>query len=220
LKGELLIIATPIGNLQDITIRAIDTLKNVDLIACEDTRRTRILTSHYRISKPLVSFYSYNKVKKMDTFISHLKNGKTIGLVSDAGTPGISDPGYSIIKAAIDNNIPVRSIPGPSALISALVVSGKPTHKFAFEGFLSNKSGQRRKSLCNFAKEKRTIILYESPHRLLKLLSDMFKILGNREIVCARELTKKFEEVKRGKISELIEYFSNNKARGEFIVIF
>jgi len=218
-KGELLIIATPIGNLEDITIRAINSLKSVDIIACEDTRRTRILTAHYSISKPLVSFYSYNKVKRLDSLISHLLNGKTIGLVSDAGTPGISDPGYTIIKAAIDKGIKVSSIPGPSALISALVSSGKPTHKFLFEGFLSNKSAQRRRRLADLKKEERTVILYESPHRLLKLLKDILDVLGDAEIVCARELTKKFEEIKRGKVSEIIEYFTGFKPRGEFVVI-
>jgi len=140
IAGKLFVIATPIGNLQDITIMAVNTLKTVDLIACEDTRRTGILTREYGINKPLISFYSYNKVKKLDYLISQIKKGRTVGLVSDAGTPGISDPGYTIIKKAIENNITVESIPGPTALINALAVSGKPTNKFVFEGFLSNKS--------------------------------------------------------------------------------
>lgn len=220
IEGKLYVIATPIGNLDDITLRAIDTLKNiVDLIACEDTRRTKILTTKYGISKPLISFYSYNKVKRLDYLMSLLTSGKKIGLVSDAGTPGISDPGYILIKAAIDNNISVESIPGPVGLISALVISGKPTSKFIFEGFLSAKSSQRKKQLSGFKKETRTVILYESPHRLLNFLKDVLEVLGDRQIVCARELTKKFEEIKRAKTSELIEHFTNNKPRGEFIII-
>lgn len=219
IAGRLFIISTPIGNLDDITIRAIDTLKNVDLIACEDTRRTRILTDKYGITKPLISFYSYNKIKRLDYLISQIESGKDVGLVSDAGTPGISDPGYTIIKKALENNIDIESIPGPTALIDALVVSGKPTNKFVFEGFLSNKASQRRKQLKEFKKEKRTIILYESPHRLLKLLNDIIEVLGDVQVVCARELTKKFEEIRREKTSNLIEHFSKNKPRGEFIVI-
>lgn len=219
ITGKLFVIATPIGNLQDITIRAVNTLKAVDLIACEDTRRTSILTREYGISKPLISFYSYNKIKRLDYLIAQLKMGRTVGLVSDAGTPGISDPGYTIIKKAIENNIPVEAIPGPTALINALAISGKPTNKFVFEGFLSNKSHQRRKQLKNLKKETRTIILYESPHRFLKLLNDILEVLGDRQIVCARELTKKFEEVKRLRVSELIEHFSKNRPRGEFVVV-
>lgn len=219
ITGKLFVIATPIGNLQDITIRAVNTLKAVDLIACEDTRRTGILTREYGINKPLISFYSYNKIKRLDYLIAQLKKGRTVGLVSDAGTPGISDPGYTIISRAIENNIPVESIPGPTALIDALVISGRPTNKFVFEGFLSSKSEQRRKQLNKLRKETRTIILYESPHRLLKLLNDILEILGDRQIVCARELTKKFEEVKRARVSELIEHFGKSKPRGEFIVV-
>lgn len=217
--GKLYIIATPIGNLDDITLRAINTLKKVDFIACEDTRRTGVLLKKYDITKRLISFYSYNKIKRLDNLISLLKEGRLIGLVSDSGTPGISDPGYALIKAAIDNNIPVESIPGPVALINALVVSGKPTNKFVFEGFLSNKSQARRRRLTELKNEKRTIIIYESPHRILRLLNDIFDIFGNTQLVCARELTKIFEEIKRGRASELIEYFTKNRPRGEFIVI-
>jgi len=219
LKGTLYVIATPIGNLEDITIRAINTLKSIDMIACEDTRRTRILTERYGINKQLVSFYSYNQMRKTKHLIEELKKGKNIGLVSDAGTPGISDPGYVIIKAAIENEIPVESIPGPAALISALVVSGKPTNKFIFEGFLSNKSGQRRKRLNELKAESRTIIIYESPHRIEKLLKDILDVFGDRSIACVRELTKKFEEIKRGKVSEIVEAFTQKAPKGEFIVI-
>ena len=219
LTGTLYVIATPIGNLEDITIRAINTLKSIDMIACEDTRRTRILTERYGINKQLVSFYSYNQMRKTSYLIEELKKGKNIGLVSDAGTPGISDPGYVVIKAAIENEIPVESIPGPAALISALVVSGKPTNKFIFEGFLSNKSGQRRKRLNELKAESRTIIIYESPHRIEKLLKDILDVFGDRNIACVRELTKKFEEIKRGKVSEIVEAFTQKPPKGEFIVI-
>jgi len=217
--GSLYVVSTPIGNLQDITLRALEVLKSVDLIAAEDTRHTKILTSRYDIRTPLTSFYEHNKITKGRYIIEQLKNGKDVALVSDAGTPGISDPGTSIIKDVITNNIPLIPIPGPAALITALVVSGKPTHKFTFEGFLPSKSGGRRKRLKELAGEKRTVIIYESPHRLVKTLGDALEILGDREIVCARELTKKFEEVKRSKISELASHFTQNKPRGEFILI-
>lgn len=219
IKGNLYIVATPIGNLEDITLRALKVLKAADLIACEDTRRTRILTEKYAITKPLVSFYSHNQIKRLDYLLEKLRNGESIALVSDAGTPGISDPGYAIIRASIDNGINVESIPGPSALISALVSSGKPANKFVFEGFLSNKAGQRRKRLRELKNETRTIILYESPHRLLKLLNDIADILGDRDIVLARELTKKFEEIKRGRVRAAIEHFTNVPPKGEFVII-
>ena len=218
-KGTLYIVSTPIGNLEDITLRAIRILKEVDLIAAEDTRRTRILLDRYNIKKRLVSFYSYNRIKRKDEIINFLKEGRNIALVSDAGTPGISDPGFSLIKGAIENNIQPISIPGPTALIEALVVSGKPTAKFVFEGFLSNKASQRKKRLEFLKKEERTIILYESCHRITKLLSDMLEVMGDKDIVITRELTKKFEEIKREKISVLLEHFSHNRPRGEFIVV-
>jgi len=217
--GTLFIVATPIGNLEDITIRAINTLKSVDIIACEDTRHTSILTQRYDIHKPMVSFYSYNQIKRVDQLINELMGGKNIALVSDAGTPGISDPGFTIIRAAINNGITVSSIPGPSAVIAGLVISGKPTDKFVFEGFLSNKSSQRQKRLQELKQETRTIVLYESPHRILKLLEDINTIMEDREVVCIRELTKKFEEVKRGKASEIKDHFSAKRPQGEFLVI-
>lgn len=213
------IVATPIGNLKDITLRAIEVLKSVDLIACEDTRHTSILTRHYGIVKPLVSYYEYNKITRGEYLIKLLKEGKNIALVSDAGTPGISDPGSHIIKLAIENNIPLTFIPGPAAFIGALVLSGLPTHKFIFEGFLPAKSGTRRKRLKELSPEKKTLIFYESPHRLLKTLADILEILGDREIAVVRELTKKFEEIKRDKTSCLIEHFCKTKPRGEFIII-
>jgi len=218
-KGTLYIVSTPIGNLGDITLRAIEVLKSVDLIAAEDTRRTRILTSHYDIKTPLTSFYEYNKVTKGKFLMERLGEGKSIALVSDAGTPGISDPGWTIIKDAIDKGIRVIPIPGATALISALVVSGKPTHRFSYEGFLPVKKGPRLKRLKELAKDEKTRVFYESPHRLLKTLGDMLEAYGDKEIVCARELTKKFEEVRRERISHQINHFQEQKPLGEFIII-
>ncbi len=214
----LYIVATPIGNLKDITLRAIEILKSVDLIAAEDTRHSKILTNHYNITTPLTSYYEHNKLTKGEYLLSLLKEGKDVALISDAGTPGISDPGFSIINLAIKDNIPVCAIPGPSALITGLVVSGLPTDKFIFEGFLSPKSVSRRRRLQELSNEKRTIVFYESPHRLLKTLNDILDILGNINIVCVRELTKKFEEIKRGRTREVIQYFTDKKPKGEFII--
>ncbi len=215
----LYIVSTPIGNLKDITLRAIEALKEADLIAAEDTRHTKILTSHYGITSPLTSYFEYNKFKKADFLLSLLKKGQKICLVSDSGTPGISDPGYHLIKLAIDNNIPVTVVPGPTALIAALVLSGFPAHKFAFEGFLTPKKAARLKKLQELSQEKRTIILYESPHRIISLLKDIAQVFGNRQIAAVREITKKFEEVKRAPAQELLGYFTNNKPRGEFVII-
>jgi len=220
MPGTLYIVSTPIGNLKDITLRAIEVLKQVSLIAAEDTRHTKILTSHYDIHTPLTSYFQYNRIKKADFLIRILKEGKDIALVSDAGTPGISDPGFTIIRRALEGNITVIPIPGPTAFLTALSVSGLPTNKFVFEGFLSNKASQRRRRLEELSQEERTVIIYESPHRLLKTLRDILDILGDIEIVCARELTKKFEEIRREKISECIRHFSNTEVLGEFIILF
>ncbi|MBL7069723.1 MAG: 16S rRNA (cytidine(1402)-2'-O)-methyltransferase [Candidatus Omnitrophica bacterium] len=217
--GTLYIVSTPIGNLEDITLRAIRILKEVDIIACEDTRHSKILTSKYGIATQLTSYFQYNKIRKADLLIERLKNGSNIALISDAGTPGISDPGAHIIKLAIENEIPLTVIPGPTALIAALVLSGKPTHKFVFEGFLSNKSSQRRKRLKELTSEKRTIVLYESPHRLTKMLDDILDIFGDIQLVVAREVTKKFEEVRRERVSLLKEHFAATPPRGEFILV-
>jgi len=219
MPGTLYIVATPIGNLEDITLRAIETLKTVDLIAAEDTRHTRILLDRYEIKTPTTSYFEYNKVRKTDYLLRVLKEGKSVALVSDAGTPGISDPGYRVIRLSIENNIPVVPIPGPSGLLTALTVSGKPTDKFTFEGFLSNKAEKRRNQLKKLRDEKRTVVLYESPHRILKLLEDILAVYGDTELVLARELTKKFEEIRREKATLLIEHFKSTKPRGEFIVI-
>ena len=220
MSQTLYIVATPIGNLADITFRAIDILKSVDLIACEDTRHTKILLNHYNIKKPLISYFEHNKIKRSKEIIALLNEGKSVALVSDAGTPGISDPGYRIIRDAIDNDIEVVAIPGANAAITALTVSGAPTDRFVFEGFLPNKTTARKKKLLSLKEETRTIIFYESPHRLLKSLSDIKETLGDIDLVIAREITKKFEEIKRGKTVDLIEHFTTNKPRGEFVLVF
>ena len=218
--GTLYIVSTPIGNLEDMTLRAIRTLKEIDLIAAEDTRRAKILLNAYDIKTPVTSFHSYSKKSKSTGLIEKLQAGKNIALISDSGTPGISDPGWTIISECIQRNIPITAVPGPTAFVSALVLSGKPTNKFAFEGFLSNKSARRKKQLETFKGEERTVIVYESPHRIEKFLKDFIEVMGDKDIVLARELTKKFEEVRRGKASEHLEHFEKQKPRGEFIVIF
>jgi len=219
IPGTLYVVSTPIGNLQDITYRAVDVLSLVDLIACEDTRRTKILLDHYQIKKQLISYYEYNKLKRTDQILAYLKQGKSVALVSDAGTPGISDPGYSLIKKVIEENILLEAIPGVSALLTALVVSGMPMHRFCFEGFLPVKSGARRKILENIKLEKKTTVLYESPHRLLKTLNAIRDVFGNKDIVIGRELTKKFEEMLRLPVAEAITYFENKNPKGEFVII-
>jgi len=219
MTGTLYIVGTPIGNLKDITLRAIETLKSVDLIAAEDTRHTKILTSHYGIEKPLTSFFEHNKITKGEYLIDQLKQGKNVALVSDAGMPGISDPGFSIINLAIKNNIEITAIPGPTALVTALVLSGKPSDKFIYEGFLPVKSGSRKNRLKALSSEKRSIIIYESPHRIIRTLEDILEVLGDREIACARELTKKFEEIKRDKVSLVLDFYKKNKPKGEFVIV-
>lgn len=219
MPGTLYIVSTPIGNLADITLRAIETLKSVHLIAAEDTRHTKILLDRYHISAPMTSYFEYNKVQKTEYLLKALQEGKSVALVSDSGTPGISDPGYKIIRMCIDNNIQVVPIPGASGLLAALVSSGKPTDKFTFEGFLSNKSIKRKNQLKKLKEEERTMVLYESPHRILKLLEDVLEVYGDIEIVLARELTKKFEEVRREKVSATLEHFKSKAPRGEFILV-
>ncbi|MFH1837034.1 MAG: 16S rRNA (cytidine(1402)-2'-O)-methyltransferase [Candidatus Omnitrophota bacterium] len=218
--GTLYIVATPIGNLGDMTLRGIETLKKVDLIAAEDTRKTATLMKEYNIENKATSYHSYNLTKKTGELIKKLESGENIALVSDSGTPGISDPGSVLISECVKKDITVTTIPGPAALIAALVISGKPTHKFVFEGFLSNKSARRKKQLEELKEEKRTVIIYESPHRILKFLKDFREIFGEKEIVLAREMTKKFEEVRRGPAEGHIDHFTHTKPRGEFVIIF
>jgi len=215
----LYIVATPIGNLKDITFRAIEVLKEVDMIACEDTRHTRILLTQYDIKAPTTSFFQHNRVMKADVLIKMLQEGKNVALVSDAGTPGILDPGYNLINLAIENNIPMTFIPGPTAFIHALVLSGKPAHKFIFEGFLPNKPISRRNRLVELSKLDYTIIFYESCHRIVSTLEDVSVVWPEKQVCVARELTKKFEEILRAPASELAARFTVSRPRGEFVVI-
>lgn len=215
----LFIVSTPIGNLKDITLRAIETLKSVDLIAAEDTRQTKKLTAAYQIETPLTSYFEHNQVRKTDYLIGLLKEGKKIALVTDAGTPGISDPGYPLIKMAREQNIPMTVIPGPTALIAALTISGLPAHNFVFEGFLPPKSAARRRKLESLSKEERTMIFYESPHRIAKSLRDIAEVLGDPQVACVRELTKKFEEIRQAPAGELADHFSKTTPRGEFVLL-
>ena len=215
----LYIVSTPIGNLKDITLRALETLKSVDLIAAEDTRHTKILLDAYGIAKPLTSFFEHNEDRKTAQLIAWLKDGKNIALVSDAGTPGISDPGYPLVRRAQEEGIKIEVIPGVTALIAALTASGLPSHSFSFEGFLPPKSAARRKKLAELKGLSRTIIFYESPHRLAKALKDIAEVLDNPLVVCARELTKKFEEVKKAPARDLLAHFTLHSPKGEFVVL-
>lgn len=215
----LYIVATPVGNLKDITLRAIEVLKTVDLIACEDTRHTKILLKNYSIKTPTTSFYQHNRFSKGEYIINLLKEGKNIALVSDAGTPGILDPGYSLINLAIKNNLEMTFIPGAAAFINALVLSGKPAHEFFFAGFLVNRQQARKNQLEKLKQLNCTIIFYESCHRILASLEDIQAVFGDKEVVVARELTKKFEEVKRASAKDILESFKKQKPRGEFVVI-
>ncbi|GJL78832.1 MAG: hypothetical protein NPINA01_18210 [Nitrospinaceae bacterium] len=217
-KGSLYIVSTPIGNLEDITLRSVEVLKRVRLVAAEDTRRTRILMNHYGIPTPLSSYHSYNKAKKGPQFIRLLNQGEDIALVSDAGTPGISDPLYHLIQLTLNDAIPVFSLPGPSAVLAALTVSGLPMDRFVFEGFLPLKK-KRKTRLQELSQEKRTLVLYESPHRIHKTLKELYENLGNRKAVLARELTKMHEEVIRGDLRNLTESLRDRKLKGEITLV-
>ncbi len=218
-KGMLYVVSTPIGNLDDITLRALKVLRHVDLIAAEDTRRTRRLLSRFDIHTPLVSYFEHNEFKKLDKLLSHMKRGKEIALVSDAGTPGISDPGYRLIQQAVERGIPVVPIPGPSAVIAALSISGLATDSFYFAGFLPRKGGKRRKLLDKLGDLDGTSIIYESPHRLMKTLGDLLEVCGDRQIVVTRELTKAFEEAIRGRIREVINALEGRRIKGEVTIV-
>ena len=217
--GTLFIASTPIGNLKDITLRALETLKMVDVIACEDTRQTGKLLAHYEIKKPLAALHDHNERFKTPELVNRLKGGQSIALVSDGGTPLISDPGWRLVHEAIAADVPVTWIPGASALLGALVLSGLPVDKFVFEGFLPPKSAARQHRLSFLKQEARTVILYESPHRLVKTLTDIRDIMGDIEIACARELTKLFEEVRREKVSVMCAHFTAHPPRGEFVLV-
>ena len=219
MSGKLYICPTPIGNLEDITYRTLRVLNEVDLIAAEDTRHSMKLLNHFEISKPLTSYFEHNKDTKGIYLINKLLEGENIALISDAGMPGISDPGEDLIRLAIENNIEVDVLPGASAFVIALVGSGLNTYKFAFEGFLDRDKKLRRSRLEEVKEEERTMIFYESPHRLKDTLKDMLKIFGNREISVNRELTKKYQEVIREDIETVINIFNEKEAKGEFVLI-
>ncbi len=216
--GILYIVATPIGNLRDITYRAVEVLREVDLVAAEDTRKTKILLDFYEISKPMVSYYSHNEHRRVPELINRMQYGTSVALVTDAGTPGISDPAYAIVHAAIDAGIAVIPLPGPTAFVSALVASGLPTDAFVFEGFLPMKKG-RQTMLRRLAQEERTVVLYESPHKISKTLNEIHEHFGDRYIVIARELTKKFEEFLRGPVSVVSKELENRAVKGEFVIV-
>jgi len=218
MNGKLYIVSTPIGNLKDITLRALETLEEVQFILCEDTRITSRLLNHYNISKKLISFNAVSEKKKIPNVIKRIKSGENCALVSDAGTPAISDPGVRLISNAIKEQIDVVPIPGTSAVITALTISGIPTDSFIFEGFLPQKKG-RQKKLKVLAEEKRTIILYESTHRIKKLVDELAEYLPDRYIVVCRELTKKFEETWRGYPKEIKEVIDEKISKGEFVVV-
>ncbi len=216
---SLYIVSTPIGNLEDITYRAVKILGQVDLILAEDTRNTRNLLSHYNISKPMFSYHDFNKEKVTPQIIKRLKDQEEIALVSDAGTPGIADPAFNLVREAIKENIPVYPIPGASAILTALVCSGLPTDRFIFEYFLPHKISQRLRLFEQFKTESRTIVFYETPHRIIKVLSEMNQFFTNNFIVIGRELTKIHEEFLRGTPEELIRHFSKKPPKGEMVVI-
>jgi 16S rRNA (cytidine1402-2'-O)-methyltransferase len=218
-KGILYIVSTPIGNREDITLRALRTLKEVDLIAAEDTRHTGLLLRHFGIQTPLSSYFEGNELRKRDLILSRLKQGDRVALVSDAGTPGISDPGFRLIQLVIENQIPVVPIPGPSAAIAALSISGLPTDAFFFKGFLPHKSTKRRGLLEQLKEVRETIIFYESPHRIIETLKDVLDILGDREMVFARELTKIYEEVLRGRVSDIQSQITGRTTKGEITLV-
>ena len=217
-KGVLYIVSTPIGNLEDITFRAIRILKDSSLIAAEDTRRSKVLLSHYNISTPTISYYEHNRYTRIPKLIDHLINGENIALITDAGTPGISDPAYRLIRAAINSDCRVESIPGASASLAALVASGLPTDRFIFEGFLPHKKGRKGK-LEKVKDIDATIIFYESPNRLVRTLNDILEYIGDRPIAIGRELSKKFEEIMRGRVSDILSHYNTNKPKGEFVIV-
>jgi 16S rRNA (cytidine1402-2'-O)-methyltransferase len=219
IPGTLYLVATPIGNLEDMTFRAVRVLQEADLIAAEDTRRTRHLLDHYRISTSLTSYHDHNKERRSPRLLETLLSGQSVALVSDAGTPGISDPAFHLVRLAIQENVPVVPVPGPTSLAAALVASGLPPDRFVFEGFLPIRPGKRRSRLQALVEDERTIIIFESPYRLSKTLESILEIMGDRQAAVARELTKKFEEISRGTVSQLLERYSRKKPKGEMVIV-
>jgi 16S rRNA (cytidine1402-2'-O)-methyltransferase len=215
----LYLVATPIGNLEDITLRALRTLRECDLVAAEDTRRTGQLLRHFQISKPLLSYFQFNEARRSEQILERLQQGQKVALVTDAGSPGISDPGERVVRAALNAGLRVEAVPGPCALVAALTASGLPTEEFHFVGFLPHKSGQRRKRLEGLREVPGTLVLYESPYRIEKLLHELQAVAPDRPVVIARELSKKFEEFIRGNPSDLLEIIKTRSLKGEFVVL-
>ena len=216
--GTLYIVATPIGNLKDFTYRAVETLQNVQLIAAEDTRHSRKLLQHYKIGTQTISYFEHNRFTRIPKIIETLHMGSDVAIITDAGTPGVSDPAYKLVRAAIEEGLRVEAIPGSSALLAALVSSGLPTDRFLFEGFIPSKKG-RKKRLESIQDDQATIVFFESPHRVVKTLNDIYEVLGDRPAVLARELTKLHEEIIRGTVSELLTYFARKSPRGECVLM-
>jgi 16S rRNA (cytidine1402-2'-O)-methyltransferase len=220
MPGAIYLVATPIGNLEDITLRALRILREAAVIACEDTRHTRKLLTHFDIRKPLVSYHEHNEAGRAAELVERARQGERVAVVSDAGTPGISDPGFRVVRAAIEAGVPVVSIPGPAAALSALAASGLPTDSFRFAGFLPAKKSQRRRAIESFHSESATLIFYEAPHRIVETFQDVLEILGDRPAVVARELTKLHEEYLRGTVSTLLsELRSRSALKGEMTVL-
>lgn len=217
--GSLFLVPTPIGNINDISERGLETLKQVDCIACEDTRHSGRLLQRYGIKKQLISYHDFNEASRAEQLIKRIQAGESIAVISDAGSPGISDPAYRIVKAAIEHDIPVIPLPGPTSVIPALTASGLPTDRFFFEGFLSNKSGARRTRLEKLKEYPHTLIFFESPHRITKTLIDMEAVLGNRPACLAREISKLHEEFIRGSISEILQVTKERSIKGEIVLV-
>ena len=219
MAGKLYLCATPIGNLEDITYRVLRTLKEVDLIAAEDTRNSIKLLNHFEIKTPMTSYHEYNKIDKAYQLVDKMREGKNIALITDAGTPGISDPGEDLVRICYEEGIEVTSLPGAAACITALTMSGLPTRRFAFEAFLPRDKKERALVLEQLKNETRTIILYEAPHHLVKTLEELFAVLGNRKIAVCRELTKRYEEKTLSTISEMLSWYKDNEPRGEYVLV-
>ncbi|KAA3663902.1 MAG: 16S rRNA (cytidine(1402)-2'-O)-methyltransferase [Chloroflexi bacterium] len=215
----LYFVSTPIGNLSDISLRALETLREVDTVACEDTRKTGFLLHHFEIKKPMIPFHEHNEQKAGEKIFRMLEAGQSVAVVSDAGTPGISDPGFSLVRRAVEAEAPVTIIPGPTALIMALVLSGLPSHSFTFRGFPPRKSGKRKRFFEVDVNAPHTLVFYESPYRLKAFLADALAVYGDRETAVCNELTKLYESVQRGRLSELIAHFETTEPRGEYVIV-
>lgn len=215
----LYIVPTPIGNLKDITLRALETLQTVDAVICEDTRHTGKLLQHFEIEKPLISYHDHSGPERVMQIAGRLEQGETMALVSDAGTPLLSDPGFPVVREALRRGVRIEALPGPSALLCALTASGLALNQFSFLGFLSNKGAQRRKAMSALAEREETLVFYESPFRIVQFLTDALQVFGDREAAVAREITKKFEEIARGRLSDLIKKFEKQTPRGEFVMV-